>query len=330
MESLIRKFIRNEASEDDIEVLQEYFKTPIGLKHLEQIINEFEPDFDKAHLSRSSDPPQVELSSKENNAVSLPFKGRMMRAIAATFIGIAILSSIYFYNLQAHSLTVYKTVAGQKSTITLPDGTIVNLNGSSSLSYYDDTWKEGKVRSVILSGEGYFKVTSNAKKPFVVNTSGIAIKVLGTTFNVKSYDDDGAVETTLVEGKVVIEKKAEENAAPEFIELFPDHKATFTKNSKQIVLEKVKPESETAWVIGSLVFEDEPFSDIVKDLERWYGVKIVLSDNASLECRFNTRIENESLEEVLKLFSSTGNVRYHIQDDRQVLIEGSLCDNKAD
>jgi ferric-dicitrate binding protein FerR (iron transport regulator) len=327
MESLIRKFVKNEASEDDIEVLQEYFKTPIGLKHLEQIIDEFEGDFNNTHLTRSSYALEVTRSSKENNGVSSPFKRRMISAIAASFIGIAILSCIYFYNLQAHSLIVYETVAGQKTAITLPDGTIVNLNGSSSLSYYDDTWKEGKLRAVTLTGEGYFKVTSNPKKPFVVNTSGIAIKVLGTTFNVKSYDDDGAVETTLVEGKVMIEKKADENADPEFIELFPDHKATFTKNSKQIVLAKVKPESETAWVTGSLVFEDALFSDIVKDLERWYGVKIILKDQASLKCRFNTRIENESLEAVLKLFSSSSNIKYRIQDDRQVLIEGSLCDH---
>ena len=225
----------------------------------------------------------------------------MLRALAATFIGIVMLAGNISIFLKVYGVTVYKTIAGQKTTIMLPDNTIVTLNGNSSLSYRGD-WKEEKLRSVTLTGEAYFKVTSNAQKPFIVNTSDISIKVLGTTFNVKSYDDDEAVETTLVEGKVIIEK-AKAHAEPEVIEFLPDQKAIFSKNSKQIVMEKVKPESEAAWVKGSLIFEDEPFSEIVKELERWYGVKIIVKDKASLKCRFNARIENESLEEVLKLFS---------------------------
>jgi ferric-dicitrate binding protein FerR (iron transport regulator) len=239
------------------------------------------------------------------------------------------LAGIYFYISQVHSITVYKTLAGQKTTVILPDNTVVTLNGNSSLSYRGD-WKEENLRSVLLTGEAYFKVTSYAQKPFVVSTSDISIKVLGTTFNVKSYDDDEAVETTLIEGKVIIEKEAEDQALSERIELLPDQKAIFSKNSKQIVLKNVKSESEAAWIKGSLVFEDEPFSEIVKDLERWYGAKITVKDKASLPCRFNTRIENESLEEVLKLFSLSGNMTYSIQDGNQVWIEGSLCDKKLD
>lgn len=320
VESLVRKFVENKVSEHEIELLQEYFKTPIGLKYLDQIMDEYAADFDKAHLAHSSHDPHEASSLEGKNSRS----GRMLRAFAATFIGMVMLAGIYFYISQVYSVTVYRTVAGQKTTITLPDNTIVTLNGNSSLSYRGN-WTDEKLRSVNLSGEAYFKVTSNAKKPFIVNTSGIAIKVLGTTFNVKSYDDDEAVETILVEGKVVIEKDAEEHAVAESIELLPDQKAIFSKNSKQIVLENVKPESEAAWVKGSLVFEDEPFSEIVKDLERWYGAKIIVKDKASLQCRFNTRIENESLEEVLKLFSSSGNVKYSIQDGNQVWIEGSIC-----
>ena len=164
-------------------------------------------------------------------------------------------------------------------------------SGNSTLSWHGD-WKEDDTRTVNLTGEAYFKVTSNPKKPFVVNTSGIAIKVLGTTFNVKSYDDDEEVETTLVEGKVVIEKRMEAQTSPESVELLPDHKATFSKNSRQIVLEKVKTEKEAAWVKGSLIFDDEQFGEIIKDLERWYGARIEVRDKASLLCRYNARIQN--------------------------------------
>jgi transmembrane sensor len=327
VESLIRKFVANSASEDECELLQEYFKTPIGLKYLEQIIDEHAADFDNVHLKQSSSERLESILPKENNRKPLISLSNRISTLAATFIGIAMLVTIFFYISNMQSLSVYKTEAGQKTTITLPDNTIVTLNGNSSLSYYDN-WKEEKFRSVNLSGEAYFKVTSNAQKPFVVNTSDISIKVLGTTFNVKSYDEDEHVETTLVEGKVVIEKATEGDTALESVELSPDQKATFSKDSKQIMLEEVKWESEAAWIRGSLVFEDEPFSEIRKDLERLYGIKIFVKDKASLQCRFNTRLEGESLEEVLKLFSLSGNATYRIQD-RQAWIEGSLCDQNA-
>ncbi len=329
IKSLIRRFVANHATEDEIELLQEYFKTESGLKYLEEIIDEHASDFDKSHLTQSLRPPQESLAVEEEASKgSLRLSGTMMRAIAATFIGIAMLVGGYFYISQINSVTVYKTVAGQKTTIKLPDNTIVMLNGNSSLSYRGK-WKGTKQRAVDFSGEGYFKVTSDAQKPFVVNTSGISINVLGTTFNVKSYDEDEDVETTLVEGKVAIKKAAEGDAIPEIVNLLPDQKATFSKNSKEIVLKNVNSENEASWAKGSLIFEDESFSEIIKDLERWYGVKIIVKNKASLECRFNTRIESESLEEVLKLFSLSGNVKYHFKDDHQVWIEGSLCDQKG-
>jgi transmembrane sensor len=328
MDSLIRKFVENKASEVEIELLQEYFKTADGLKDLDQVINEYASDFDKTHLVHSSYDHHEDFASKEKKSISIFRSGKMLRALAATFIGIMMLAGTYFFISEVYGVTVYKTIAGQKTTIMLPDNTVVTLNANSSLSYRGD-WKEENLRSVTLKGEAYFKVISDAEKPFVVHTSDISIKVLGTTFNVKSYDDDEAVETTLVEGKVIIEK-ARGNAESESVELLPDQKAIFSKNSKQIVLENVKPESEAAWIKGSLVFEDEPFSEIVKDLERWYAVKIIVKDKASLKCRFNATIGNESLEEVLNLFSLSENVKYSIDDGNQVWIDGILCDQKAD
>ncbi len=261
-----------------------------------------------------------------------PFEGQVnvgmwLRVAASILIAVALGYGLLKSDIMGHSRSVYKTEAGQKTTIILPDNTTVTLNGNSSLSYRDN-WNEEKFRSVDLSGEAYFEVTSNAQKPFVVNTAGISIKVLGTTFNVKSYDEDERVETTLVEGKVSIEKMTKGHPAHEIIELSPDQKATFNKESRKIILEQVKPESEAAWIRGSLVFEDEPFSEIIKDLERLYGVKIFVKDKAALQCTFNIRLEGESLEEVLKLFSLSEDVKYRIED-RQAWIEGSLCDRKT-
>jgi ferric-dicitrate binding protein FerR (iron transport regulator) len=274
---------------------------------------------------------KAEISRKR--MLFFPSEGRSMnvrlwlRVAASILMAVAVGYGLWKSDIMGKPLSIYKTEAGQKKTITLPDNTIVTLNGNSSLSYLDN-WKEERFRSVNLSGEAYFQVTSNAQKPFVVNTAGISIKVLGTTFNVKSYDEDERVETTLVEGKVSIEKVTKDHPAHEIIELLPDQKATFSKESREIILEQVTPESEAAWIRGSLVFEDEPFSEIIKDLERLYGVKIIVKDKAALQCTFNIRLEGESLEEVLKLFSLSEEVKYRIED-RQAWIEGNLCDGKT-
>jgi ferric-dicitrate binding protein FerR (iron transport regulator) len=271
--------------------------------------------------------------SRRRSVLFFPSAGRSvnvrmgLRVAASILMVVAVVYGLWKSDIMGKSLLIYQTEAGQKKEVTLPDNTIVTLNGNSSLSYRNN-WKDKRFRSVDLSGEAYFKVTSNAQKPFVVNTAGISIKVLGTTFNVKSYDEDERVETTLVEGKVSIEKVTKDQPAPEIIELSPDQKATFSKESREITLKQVKPESEAAWIRGSLVFEDEPFSEIIKDLERMYGVKIFVKDKAALQCTFNIRLEGESLEEVLKLFSLSEDVKYRIED-RQAWIEGNLCDGKT-
>jgi ferric-dicitrate binding protein FerR (iron transport regulator) len=321
IKSLIKKFVENQASEEEIELLQEHFKTPEGLKCMDEVINEYAADFDRPHLTLSSNALQESLRAVERSKRSLPLTS-IIRVVAATFIGIILLVGLYFY-FQTSSLVVYKTVARQKTTITLPDNTVVTLNGNSSLSYRDN-WEDEKRRSVDLSGEAFFNVISDAEKPFVVNTSGISVRVLGTTFNIKSYDDDERVETTLIEGKVVIEKSSEIHVQPETIELLPHQQATFNKENNLIIVKKVDLANEVAWLTGSLVFEDEPFSEIIKDLERWYGTKITVKDKSSLQCRFSTRIEGESLEEVLRLFSLSGDAKYQFHKD-QVSIEGSLC-----
>jgi ferric-dicitrate binding protein FerR (iron transport regulator) len=326
IECLVRKFVANQASEGEIELLQEYFKTPVGLESLSEVIDEHAADFDDAPLSISGNDPMLPWQLREKrNKKSLPFSSSVMRAIAASFIGLALVAGAYLFVADRNAVTVYQTRSGEKTTVTLPDKTVVTLNGNTSLSYRGN-WSKADVRSVELSGEAYFSVTSDPQKPFVVSTSDISIRVLGTTFNVKSYDEDEAVETTLVEGKVMIEKGAAGGVKAETVNLLPDQKATFRKDSKQIALETVDSENEASWINGTLMFKDEPFSEIIKDLQRKYGVKITVRDPASLACRFNTTIEGEPLEKVLELFSLSGNVKYHFKNDHEIWIEGNLCD----
>lgn len=322
MESIVRRFVENKVSPEELTLLEAYFKTQEGLRCLERIIDEHQADFDHPHLILSD----VHTSMADSPKAVNPF--RSWASLAAAVAGVMIIAFTYFYMSKSNTTIAYKTAPGEKNTITLPDGTVVTMNGNSFLSYSERDWN-GDTRPLQFSGEGYFKVKSNPAKPFIVNTSAIAIKVLGTTFNVKSYDEDPAIETTLVEGKVQLERHVEHKSEPETFELSPDQKATYRKDSGKIVMQEIHAAKEVAWVNGSLVFEDEPFSEIVKDLERWYGVNITVEDRSSLNCRFNAIVENESLEQVMQLFTVIGNVEYRFIDDHSLVIKGSICKPEA-
>lgn len=213
-------------------------------------------------------------------------------------------------------------IATERTFVTLQDSTKVWLNAGSRFTYPRD-FQQAMTRAVYLEGEAFFDVTENKEKPFVVNTTGVSIRVLGTAFNVRSYPDDQAVKTTLVRGKVSLES---EDGADSLLTLLPNQQAVFSRESKTVQLEKyVNTENYTSWRDGWIILDDEPFSEIVKTLERWYSVKIVMEDKNSLSCTFSGKFKDKTLEEVLEIFESTEGIEYTLKGNT-VHITGTLCE----
>jgi transmembrane sensor len=199
---------------------------------------------------------------------------------------------------------------GQRSSIILPDGSKVWLNAGSKLKYYSNL-NESKNREVFLEGEAFFEVAKNKNRPFLVHANAILIKVLGTSFNVKSYLEDNTVETTLVEGRVAINEE-EQN-----IVLKPNQKAVFSKSKGDIELFEVDPSNSICWKDGKLIFHDETLEQVAKKLERWYGVKMEVKSGKS--CRFNLKIGKETLKEVLENFKVISNLSYETIENRIII-----------
>lgn len=213
------------------------------------------------------------------------------------------------------------TSKGQRNLIVLEDGTSVWLNSESRLKY-PSTFKNENTREVYLEGEAFFNVVKNPGKPFVVHTSEISIKVLGTAFNVKSYKQDTFIETTLVHGSVSIEAQDQGKN----IQLLPNQHAKFNKHSKELILEETVQTSDYVdWKNGVLIFDEQPFSKVKEALERWYNITIHIEDKSALNCTFSARFVNESLEDVLELFKTSESITYSIEGD-QVYISGKLCE----
>lgn len=235
------------------------------------------------------------------------------------------------------------TTKGQKSQIILSDGTKVWLNSESMLKY-PTAFNEMK-REVFLEGEAFFEVQKKDDKiPFVVNTSEINIKVLGTSFNVMAYFDEETIETTVVTGSVCILRKNLKPSPDQKFILKSNQKATLLKKGSRVTLSeieikkpvlvkstttiqsisptkkeqilispKVNIELHTAWKEDKLIFQSETFENIAYKLERWYDVKIHVQDKELREDRYTGKFEHkETLNQVLEILNLTKIGRAHV------------------
>lgn len=209
----------------------------------------------------------------------------------------------------------YATGKGQKRSIILPDGSLVTLNSNSKISFIQNN----RTRNVTLSGEAFFDVKRNPEKPFKVAATGVQIKVLGTSFNVKAYQEDQAVSTTLLEGKVHLETDAGNG-----MEMSPNQQVHFRKQDLALVPGDMAAYYQNNWRSGKLVFEDEPLAHILPVLEQWYGVRFeVAPENA--KCRFSMSIETETLDQVLRFFELSEGIKFNRSAGGVISLGGDLC-----
>src|SRR5690606_24186830 len=153
--------------------------------------------------------------------------------------------------------------AGQKYKFKLPDGTIVHMNAESSIEYPEEF--EENQRLIKMSGEAYFDVNTDPSRPFIIQVKSDQVKVLGTSFNLKSTEK---FELALVEGKVEVE-----DATGEVITLLPNEMLTKDKNGK-VTKTAFDPMEMFGWKDQYLIFKDNTYPEVIRKMEVWFGVKI--------------------------------------------------------
>lgn len=165
------------------------------------------------------------------------------------------------------------TPRGGEFKVTLEDGTEVWLNAETQLQY-PETFSGGE-RRVAVTGEAYFKVAKDAKRPFYVKTAGQVVRVYGTEFNIHAYPEDKQVATTLVEGSIALQPLSGNVSQ---LMLTPGHQSLFDKQSHATRVKSVDTEVATSWRTGSFVFEDQTLGEIMQTLSRWYDFDYTFSD----------------------------------------------------
>ncbi|MBS7231510.1 FecR domain-containing protein [Flavobacterium psychroterrae] len=203
-----------------------------------------------------------------------------------------------------NSFNTLSTPTGGQYNIVLADGTKVYLNAVSSIKY--PTQFNGDQRVVELDGEAYFEVAKNKNKPFVVKSGDQDIEVLGTHFNVHAYDNEAVVKTTLLEGSVVVTYKNQKSI------LKPGQQSNVSEKLNKITIKQVDTEAAIAWKNGRFKFDNADLKTVMRQLERWYGIKVEYRGDVS-DVRFNGgTFMNKNLSEVLKVLELS-NIKFKVE-----------------
>lgn len=202
---------------------------------------------------------------------------------------------------------------GGEYQVVLADGTKVWLNSASRLIYPQSFM--GKERRVVLSGEAFFDVAHDAERPFIVETSQMNVKVLGTRFNVNDYDDNEEVSTTLVNGSVEIV-----SGDQQVFRLVPGEQAYGKEN--ELEKREVNVRLYTSWIDGKFLFNNTELEEIAKQISRWYDVEIFFSSENVKKVRFTGAIVKfKPLDDLVRMIESTSQVRFSVKGKTIVISE---------
>ena len=166
---------------------------------------------------------------------------------------------------------------GSSTKMVLPDQSVVWLNAGSTFRYSTDFNKSA--RTVELKGEAYFEVAHDSLKPFIVKSSHLDIRVLGTHFNVKAYEDEENTQVSLVSGKVHVHVNSDDATVSNDINLYPNEQLSYNKAEKTLKIQDVKGSDTYTWIKGKIQFENQTFDRIAKDLERRFNVHIIIESS---------------------------------------------------
>lgn len=283
---------------------------------------------------------RIDLSAEEavatTGAVSRSRFTRWVLMAAAACLVLIIGAAIFYRAGTTDTPSVvrpllYATQPAEKKSFILPDGSRVILNADSKLSLDADFGR--KDRKLRLDGEAFFDVVHNASKPFIVQTSRMDVKVLGTAFNVKAYKADDLFETSLIRGSVELSLKNEHKT----VTLHPKEKFVLRERKPEIAKALENPAGttlhsetgvlpvkvsridtsivEVSWTENKIAFMDEPFEEVLKKLERWYGVRITVEDASLMNNLYTGSFRNESIDDVLSALQFSKPFTYKRQND---------------
>lgn len=324
---LLECFMRGETSPDEEQILSDWLHSQEAKEQLSNYYQETWKGSNNKLIAEVQGRMFERVKSQMHNAVQELNRRKQKRTmrIRRLFQYAAVILLIIIAGIGGHLYTVsqtnptatdksylVQTGKGQRANITLPDGTVVWLNSYTQLHYNANYGATQRV--VSLTGEAYFEVAKDKEKPFIVETAGMNVEALGTTFNVKAYREDSQIIATLFSGSVRVSSDRDN------VILSPDENATFERRSGKLAIHKLDNSSYAKmWRNNDLVFNGETLEEIAVLLNRMYNVQIAFKSERIKQYRFSGVICNNSLDNVIELISLTSPITYETRGDTIIL-----------
>lgn len=238
----------------------------------------------------------------------------LQRAAAVLFIPLLLSTIYYMMHKEGDEYIEIRTNPGMVATVSLPDGSKVWLNSSSYLKHPANF--SGGVREVEIEGEAYFSVRKSQGQKFIVQApNNIRVEVLGTEFNMEAYPGKQIVTTTLVEGSVKLEYKAENKELKTFI-MKPDEKTIYNSASGVMECQKAFTAGEIAWKDMKIVLRNTPFDETLNLLSKRFNVDFVLKNESLRDNSFTGTFDSQQLQKILEYFRISSGINYRIIDSK--------------
>lgn len=231
---------------------------------------------------------------------------KILQIAASVILFLAIgLSSFYFgkstaFDGEDQAMVELLCPAGMTQKVILSDGSVVTLNNKTKLTYPHQFNRES--RTVYLDGEGYFDIAKDSKRPFIIETKYNTVRVLGTKFNFKSYDDDLFSIVSLDEGKVEFKLNDEQNNTS--VSIAQGEQIIYNHENQKLLKTSISGDHHKSWMKGELSFKEASLYSICLSLEKRFNCNIIIKDDAIRQRHYSASFtQGESLLQILKLLS---------------------------
>ena len=329
IQELIIKFLNNDISQEEIEILNNWVTSSDENKDFfHRIKNYFEASqkpSSKIDVNKALNKVNKQINKYERKPIAV---WTVLQRIAAIFFIPLITLSTYLYlrNTAEEPINYHNIRAniGSCLTVNLPDGTEAWLNSGSSLRYPDNF--TGGTRKVFLEGEGYFEVESSVSQPFIVITSTLQTVATGTKFVVADYENDPIKEVALIEGKLSVNTSKSPHRKIAVLE--PNNHLTYNSDTKSTDIFKGDIYKYYAWKDDKLVFRNDAMIDVIRKISQRYNVNIELRDKDLYEYKYWASFGSETLDEILELLKISSPIDYY-KEPRVQLRDGSFSEPKV-
>ncbi|WP_163707770.1 FecR family protein [Mangrovibacterium lignilyticum] len=303
----IRHYINSPSEEYDPEFSNWLNESDANQKIWEEVYLTYQIS---GEVSEEFDPDQVKAWSKvekriEQSGRKIRFNPTFLRVAASILLFlIGGLSSWYFLQDREIQYAEVFSPYGHKTKVILPDHSTVWLNGNSSLKYATNF---NQSRDVQLTGEALFEVTKDPGHVFRLRSGDVKVEVYGTKFNFKHYSDDQEAEVALLEGSVGLFQEDEL-----LTKIVPGEVATLNTTTNKLRVNQENMDMIVSWSTEELVVENQSFEEVLKYLERWYGVTFINDQNLKVEQKLSFKVKTESLQELLSSISYITAIQFAI------------------